>query len=50
MGYSGEPGAGVWPSPATVLCGVVYGPTGGEYVGTLALLTAADVWAMRGGT
>ena len=44
-GYSGEPGAGVWPSPATVLAGVVYGPTGGEYVGTLALLTAADVWA-----
>lgn len=39
------PGGENWPHPATVLAGVAYGPTGTEYVGTMQLLTAAQVWA-----
>lgn len=29
------PSAAVWPLPSQVLAGIVYGPTGGEYTGTL---------------
>lgn len=28
-------GGAVWPSPSQVLKGVVYGPTGSDYIGTL---------------
>lgn len=41
---SGLAGSGVvWPDPATVLTGIVYGPTGTEYVGTLQMLTLAEL-------
>jgi hypothetical protein len=33
--YRATPGVPVWPLPSQVLAGVVYGPTGIEYVGTL---------------
>jgi hypothetical protein len=39
------PGGENWPHPATVLAGIAYGPTGTEYVGTMQMLTAAQVWA-----
>ena len=39
------PGAAVWPLPAQVLAGVVYGPTGAEYTGTLVCAgDAASIW------
>lgn len=39
---SEDTGVGVYPSPATVLAGVQYGPSGVEYTGTMDLLTAAE--------
>ena len=39
---SEDTGVGVYPSPATVLAGVQYGPNGVEYTGTMDLLTAAE--------
>ena len=44
------PGDAVWPDPSQVLLGVVYGPTGADYTGTLvpganADEVAAAVWA-----
>nr|MCH9839041.1 hypothetical protein [bacterium] len=32
------PGAGVYPPQAQVLSGVVYGPTGAEFTGTMSIL------------
>lgn len=44
--FAGAPaGTAVWPPAATVLAGVVYGPNGNDYTGSLALLTAAQVWS-----
>jgi len=34
---------GVYPDPATVLAGVVYGPSGSDYTGTLEWSSAADI-------
>ena len=48
-------GGAVWPDPADVRLGVVYGPTGVEYTGTLVPGADADgiaaaVWAYAGRT
>lgn len=40
---SGSAGSIVWPSPASVLAGIYYGPTGTDYVGTLDFPTALEI-------
>jgi hypothetical protein len=39
------PGGEVWPDPATVLIGILYGPTGTEYLGELSCESASDIAA-----
>lgn len=36
------PTGAIWPTPAQVLLGVLYGPTGTEYVGTLTAGSGAS--------
>jgi len=37
-------GAAVWPDPSQVALGVVYGPTGIEYTGTMVCGSGGAVW------